>query len=259
MEKISVVINTYNAAAHLEQVLDSVRAFDEVVICDMESTDDTRDIAARHGCRVVTFPKGNHRICEPARDFTIHSASNRWVLVVDADELVPDTLRTYLYGRIEDTSFAGALAIPRINMFMDRHLGGTPDYQLRFFRQDLVTWPPVIHARPVVDGPVYDIPARRELSLIHLDNPTISQRIDKLNNYTDYEVPKRIHRRYGTLSMLWRPLWFFIKSYLPGRGIAQGRRGIIKSYMAAIYQMVLLAKVTEAQLADRDNNGTTQS
>ena len=55
--KISVVINTYNARQHLRQVLESVKDFDEVVVCDMESTDDTCDIAREYGCRIVTFPK----------------------------------------------------------------------------------------------------------------------------------------------------------------------------------------------------------
>ena len=45
--KISVVINTYNASQHLAKVLESVKDFDEIVVCDMESTDDTREIAAR--------------------------------------------------------------------------------------------------------------------------------------------------------------------------------------------------------------------
>ena len=32
---ISVVINTYNAEKHLREVLDTVKEFDEVVICHM--------------------------------------------------------------------------------------------------------------------------------------------------------------------------------------------------------------------------------
>ena len=51
--KISVVINTYNASLHLEEVLETVKDFDEIVICDMESTDDTREIAKRYGCKIV--------------------------------------------------------------------------------------------------------------------------------------------------------------------------------------------------------------
>lgn len=34
-KKISVVINTYNAEKHLAQVVDSVKHFDEIIVCEM--------------------------------------------------------------------------------------------------------------------------------------------------------------------------------------------------------------------------------
>ena len=52
-----------------------MKQFDEVVVCDMESTDRTVAIAEENGCRVVTFPKANHKSAEPARTFAIQSAS----------------------------------------------------------------------------------------------------------------------------------------------------------------------------------------
>ena len=61
--KISVVINTYNASQHLARVLETVKDFDEIVICDMESTDDTCKIAESYGCKIVVFPKGDCKIC----------------------------------------------------------------------------------------------------------------------------------------------------------------------------------------------------
>lgn len=247
-EKISVVINTYNASHYLEQVLESVKDFDEVLICDMESTDDTCEIAKRYGCNIVTFPKENHRICEPARDFAIHSASNKWVLVVDADEVVPETLRRYLYDFIADGMSVDALAVPRINSFMGKGASGTPDYQLRFFIKDKATWPAVIHSRPIIKGTIRNIPNRNEYSLLHLDNPTIQQRIDKINVYTDYEVPKRRNKKYGIGKMLVRPVWFFFRNYVIGKGFMDGRRGVAKAYMAAVYQMVLLSKLLEKQM-----------
>ena len=76
---ISIVINTYNAGAQIVPTLESVKDFDEVVVCDMESTDNTVEIARSYGCKIVTFPKGSHRICEPARDTAIHAARNNWV------------------------------------------------------------------------------------------------------------------------------------------------------------------------------------
>ena len=101
-KSISVVINTYNAQRDLEAVLESVKDFDEILVCDMESTDETVAIARRHGCRVVTFPKADHKSAEPARTFAIQSASCPWVLVVDADELVTPQLREELYRRIAE-------------------------------------------------------------------------------------------------------------------------------------------------------------
>ena len=98
MGKISVVINTFNAEKHLQKVLDSVSGFDEILICDMESTDSTLDIAKRYNCKIVIFPNKGYLSAEPARTFAIQSAANNWVLVVDADELITNSLRQYLYN-----------------------------------------------------------------------------------------------------------------------------------------------------------------
>ena len=46
---ISVVINTYNAEEHLAECLEAVKDFDEIVVCDMESTDHTVEIAKMAG------------------------------------------------------------------------------------------------------------------------------------------------------------------------------------------------------------------
>ena len=94
--KISVVINTYNAARYLQKALEAAKEFDEIVVCDMESTDDTCEIARRYGCKIVTFPKNGITIVEPARNFAIQSATHKWVLVVDADEIITDELSAYL-------------------------------------------------------------------------------------------------------------------------------------------------------------------
>ena len=102
--KISVVINTYNAELHLARVLEAVKDFDEILICDMESTDSTLEIAKKYGCKVVTFERKKYNIVEPAREYAIHEAKYPWVLVVDADEIVTPALREYLYQRISPQS-----------------------------------------------------------------------------------------------------------------------------------------------------------
>lgn len=249
--KISVVINTYNAERHLRKVLESVKDFDETVVCDMESTDDTVSIAMAHGCKVVTFVKGNISICEPARNFAIQSASNDWVLVVDADELVTRELREYLYARISEEECPDALYIPRRNMFLGRYAHSSPDYQLRFLRKDKTYWPPVIHRPPVIDGTVRHVPNNLpNVFLKHLDDACISDRIIKMNNYTNCEVGKRKNKSYGYVSMLSRPLWFFIRTYIVQGGFRDGMRGLIRAYMSGMYQIILMAKIIESKIKD---------
>ena len=245
--RISVVINTYNAAQHLEQVLQAVNGFDEVLICDMESTDATLDIARRHGCRVVTFPRRDHNIVEPAREFAIHEAQCEWVLVVDADEIVTPQLRAYLYQLIQQPDCPDGLFIPRKNYFMGRFMRcHYPDHILRFFRQSKTHWPPVIHCVPEVSGRVEKIPAkRRELAFEHLANDTIENIVSKTNQYTRNELTRKQHKHYGALAFLWRPFFRFFKTYILKGAILDGRPGFIKAVLEGYYQFIFLAKKYE--------------
>ena len=171
-QNISVVINTYNAQKYLARVLETAKSFDEIVVCDMESTDDTIVIAQQYGCKIVTFPKGDCKSAEPARTFAIQSATSDWVLVVDADELIPEALHDYLYDFIQHPEDIRGLYIPRKNYTMNTFLPSSyPDYQLRFFIREGTEWPPYVHTFPTVQGKVSHLPkSRKDLAFRHLDD-----------------------------------------------------------------------------------------
>ena len=245
-KKISVVINTYNAERHLKETLESVVGFDEIVVCDMESTDSTRDIALSYGCRIVTFPKANYVCAEPARTFAIQSASCPWVLVVDADETVTPLLRDYLYRRISEPDCPEGLYIPRRNRFMNiPEKGRAADWQLRFFVREGTTWPPYVHTFPKVMGRVERIPQTDGVELEHLAENYLFEVAEKQNRYTTGEVDKRWNKGYGMGALLWRPTWRFLRSYLFGGEFRNGTPGLIHSLMGAYYQFLLVAKIIE--------------
>ncbi len=245
---ISVVINTYNAEKHLAQVLESVKSFDEVVVCDMESTDSTIEIAKKYGCRITTFPKGNITIVEPARNFAISQATHEWVLVVDADEVITPQLREYLYKITQQPNCPTGLFISRHNMFLGEYVNSrlTHDFQLRFMKRDKVDWPHTIHAVPRIDGTVEKAPLRFKIK--HLADETIQQQISKANTYSDNEVTRKAHKKYGMWALFYRPLWRFFRAYIIKGGIIQGRRGLVKAYMDATYQVFTVAKIIEKDL-----------
>ena len=248
---ISVVINTYNASKHLRKCLEAVRGFDETVVCDMESTDDTVAIAREYGCRVVTFPKGDHKSAEPARTFAIQSASSEWVLVVDADEIVTPELREALYAMTSAPSDADSPAgyyIPRKNMFMGMYVRDFNfDYQLRFFIREGTEWPPYVHTFPKVQGRVEKLEAGRQACLLHLMDETMHEYVDKMNLYTDNEVEKKSAKGYGLWALLWRPTWRFLKKYFLDGSFRMGKRGLVRAMLAAVYQFVLVAKIMEKE------------
>jgi glycosyltransferase involved in cell wall biosynthesis len=242
-QQISVVINTYNAERHLKTCLEAVKDFDEIVVCDMESTDHTVEIANSYGCKVVTFPKANHKSAEPARTFAIQSATNKWVLVIDADEIVTPELREELYQMIQQPNCAAGYYIPRQNMFMSMFVRDFHyDYQLRFLVREGTEWPPYIHSLPKVPGRVEKLKARKEARLLHLMDETMHEYITKMNIYTDNETDKK---QYGTMALFWRPVWRFFKSYVMDGSFRMGTRGLIRSLMAAQYQFILVSKIIE--------------
>ncbi|MFI3306483.1 MAG: glycosyltransferase family 2 protein [Rikenellaceae bacterium] len=244
---ITVIIHTYNAETQLQRAIDSVLDFDEVLVCDMESTDSTRDIAMASGCRVEVFPRGEHTVAEAARDYAIKLAREEWVLEVDADEIVTPQLREYLYELIKRDDCPDGLWIPRQNYFMGRALRSLyPDHILRFFRRDLAYWPPLIHSMPTINGRVERIPSsRKELAFLHLDDCTIADYISKANIYTNNEVQRRRDKNYGAAALVLRPMIRFLKALFFKGGIFEGKRGFIRATFDAYYQFIYVVKIFE--------------
>ena len=246
---ISVVINTYNANKHLHEVINAVKDFDEVIVCDMESTDNTVEIAKTFNCKIITYPKGECTIVEPARNFAIAQASQPWILVVDADEVVPPDLTKYLYQLTERPDFPSGIYIPRTNYFMGcfMHIYN-PDPLLRFFKKANTVWPPTVHSTPIDEVKIERIPPKRiELALIHLANDSIEVIVRKFNDYTDNEVIRKKHKKYGVFALIHRPLVRFIKVYFIKGGFRDGKPGLIRAYFEAYYQVIMVSKMIEAR------------
>ena len=85
--------------------------------------------------------------------FAIQSASYEWVLLVDADEVISDELRQYLYEFVQNAK-EDVMGLKRFQkeFFMGRFMHGTyPDHILRF-RKNKIVWPSEIHLQPKVEG-----------------------------------------------------------------------------------------------------------
>lgn len=93
---VSVVVPAFNRSDFIVPTLQSVQAQTlqprEIIVVDDGSTDDTADVAERHGATVVRRPNGG---IGAARNTGIEASSGEWIALLDADDLwAPDKLET---------------------------------------------------------------------------------------------------------------------------------------------------------------------
>jgi glycosyltransferase involved in cell wall biosynthesis len=136
---ISVVILTLNEAGSLQRSLDSVAWSDDVLVVDSGSSDDTVAIARAAGARVLVRAFDSFA---GQRNFAMDTGAfrHRWVLHLDADEVVTPALREELLVLAASTDAAYPVyRLPSRLIFMGRwlrHAGMYPAYQVRFGRAE---------------------------------------------------------------------------------------------------------------------------
>ena len=140
--KISAVIITYNEAHNIERCLTSIAGVvDETIVVDSFSADATCAIASKMGATVIQHPfKGHIQQKNYAKD----QASFPWVLSLDADEALSDTLRDSLLElkKNHNSKFSG-YSMNRLNRYCGqwiRHGNWYPDKKLRLWLRDQGSW-----------------------------------------------------------------------------------------------------------------------
>ncbi len=246
--KISVVIHTFNNEKIIRDCLESVKDFDEIVICDMYSTDKTLDIAKEYGAKIIMHE--NIGWADPARNFAISQASNEWVLVIDSDERVPALLKDFLYEFIQNAKEYTGVRIPRLNFCWGKPMElFYPDLIIRFFKKDLVYWPPFVHGTPELkSGEIYIIDkSRKDMAILHNHTDRYSATINSINKYTDLELEKFIEKnqKLNFPVALWKSFWLIIEKYFLKKGYKDGTRGLIFSVNAGLYKFIAYVKYFE--------------
>jgi len=229
---ISVVIHTYNADKYLEECLQSVSSVEEVIICDMYSNDRTIEIAQKYGCKIIYHE--NVGFADPARNYALSHATQDWVLVVDADEVITKELLDYLREETQKPDCPDVFLIPRKNYVFGKFMRSLyPNCILRFFRRGNVSFSKHVHCTPdEIRGVEYKIdPKREELAIIHYNYDSVASFISRTNTYTTLELEKMAKRgfKFSLKYLILRPFGEFIKRYFLKSGYKDGLHGLYES------------------------------
>ncbi|HTU65462.1 MAG TPA: glycosyltransferase family 2 protein [Steroidobacteraceae bacterium] len=266
---ISVVILTLDEETNLAGCLESVRWCDDVVVLDSFSRDRTAEIAQRCGARLELRAFDDYA---SQRNHALHGIRYRhgWVLMLDADERVPDDLRRDMLAAVE-------AATPDVTLFRMRrkdHLfgrwirgsSGYPTWFGRLMRPDRVRVERAINEEYRTDGQVRELPSH----LHHFPfNKGFAAWIQKHDRYSTMEAELRLQkqgtaaaearllardpteRRRALKALLYRmplrPVIVFCGIYLGKGGIVEGRAGLTFSLLRAWYEYMIDCKTLELQ------------
>lgn len=253
LDGVDVLILTWNEEANIARTLDALARFPRVVILDSGSTDDTVAIAAR-------YP--NTRIC--TRAFDSHAAqwnhglracglTSEWILALDADYVLPPALVDEIASLVPKPDVAGYRAGFRY-CIEGRPLSGSlyPPVTL-LYRREAATYAQDGHTQRVrVVGGVEWLSTRA----LHDDRKPLSRWLGAQERYATLEADTIIRSEWRELRLADRlrrmvvitPWLVPLYCLLIGKGLLDGRAGLVYAIQRGIAESILSLKLLELQI-----------
>jgi glycosyltransferase involved in cell wall biosynthesis len=281
---VSVLVPIKNEAENLPRCLGCVQWADEIFVVDSHSTDDSVEIARRHGAKVVQFDFNG--TWPKKKNWALDNLpfKNDWVLILDADEVLPAEAATEIGDAIANTGGIAGYWINRRFFFLGRWLRHSyyPNWNLRLFRHSLGRYEHLtdadtksgdneVHEHVIVQGPT----GRLRCEMDHYAFPSVEVFMEKHNRYSNWEAcvaaDKLLHgsseglsseavgrrRRLKMVSqqLPFRPLMRFLYIYIWQKGFLDGRDGYYFARLHAIYEFLSVAKTYELRRRSETSQG----
>jgi glycosyltransferase involved in cell wall biosynthesis len=238
---LSAVLITRDAASQLPASLAALSFCAEVLVVDSGSSDATVEVAKRFGARVV---ETHWRGFGPQKQFAVEQASHDWVLCIDADERVSESLKKSIIAVLPAPTFP-AYRFARCNRFMGRYLRygeGYPDWSLRLFDRRQAHWSDdAVHERVILNAPVGTLAG----DLYHDSAESLASYLEKQNRYSTLAADAALAsgKRGSPAQLLLSPLVRFIKFYFLRAGFLDGVPGLVHILIGCYASFAKHAKI----------------
>jgi glycosyltransferase involved in cell wall biosynthesis len=227
-------------AGRLGSVLERLPPGVRVFVLDADSQDDTAAVARAHGAQVETRPWTGF---VNARRYALGRVATPWALMLDADELLDQTLLAAIVAARGDVA---GYRFRRVTMLCGRPVhaaGWSNERLLRLFRTERarVAANAVgadLHERWIVDGPIADLPG----AIVHDSYPSLASYRAKFDRYTSVEAAALPRSRRDYLGALATMPLRFLWSIVRYGGWRDGWRGLFVAWESARYRVVVRAK-----------------
>jgi hypothetical protein len=240
---VTAIVASRDEAAGLERCLPGIRFCDEIIVIDLESSDETEAVARAHGAEVVTHPVVP--IAEWARVAVAPTAAHEWLLFLDPDEEVPRACREEierLFPTLADD--VGVVYAPWQFHFGGRPLRGTVwggENRKRFLvrRSGVELRPTIWGGTALRDGyRGLELPFTAETAIIHHWATGYRDWLRKHLRYLRLEPVDRSRRGEitGLGAIAATPWRSFRESFFDKHGYRDGVTGLALSVLWALFR-----------------------
>lgn len=223
--RISAVIITKNEARNIGRCLESLQGLaDEVIVVDTFSEDGTQEICLELGAKVVEKEWLGYAA---TKNFANGLATGDYVLSMDADEALSETLRASILGL--KGNLQGVYQFNRLAFYCGqpiRHGGWYPDRKVRLFPKGGAQWEGAyVHEALVPDPALSNTWLKGDL--LHYTYYTVDEHVERAKKYAALAAEKLKSRSKASLRMkaLFSPTWRFVQMYCLKLGFLDGKRG----------------------------------
>jgi len=248
--KVSVIITTFNEEVNVGECIESALWADEILLVDSFSKDRTLEIARRYP---ITILEREYFGSAAQKNWAIDRVQHDWVLIIDADERVPEALAREILAVLANEPRVNGFYIRRENVFIDkviRHSGWSTDKVVRLFRKDKGRYPNRrVHADLEIEG---DVPVLQH-AFLHYTFRTFDQYFPKFLNYAEWGAAQafRDGRRAGVVELVFRPWWRFLRTYVLQLGVLDGVHGFVLCVLQAFGVFLKYARLWEYRIRER--------
>ncbi len=235
MIQLSAVIITYNEEKNIGRCLQSLQGVvDEIVVVDSMSTDTTIAICNQYGVRIISHAFEGHI---QQKNYAAKQASYEWVLSLDADECLDETLRNEII-RVKNSVEVDGYSMNRLTNYCGqwiKHGGWYPDIKLRLWNRQKGQWGGI---NPHDKFELYDSAAPNihlKGNILHYSYYTIEEHRNRSMHYAEisaqhlFELKKNI-----SMPMIFiKTISKFIRNYFLHAGFLDGAYGYTIAIISA--------------------------
>jgi glycosyltransferase involved in cell wall biosynthesis len=235
MIDLSAVIITFNEEKNIERCLKSLQGVaDEIVVVDSFSKDRTKEICERYNVKFVEHPFEGHI---QQKNYAITQASSPFILSLDADEALDETLKQSIL-EVKNNWQVDGYSMNRLTNYCGkwiRHCGWYPDTKLRLWDARKGEWG---GDNPHDKFELFDKNAKTvhlKGDILHYSYYTLDDHFKQVKYFTDILSKAQFERgkKAPFIIMLLSPIVKFIKDYFIKLGILDGVAGFKISAISA--------------------------